>query len=217
MNNRIDKDKETFATWNKIASLYEDMFMGLNIYDESYDAIVSRIPKMKASLLEVGCGPGNIAKYLLSKRPDFKLFGIDVATNMIELARKNNPTARFEVMDTRAISTLKETFDGLIAGFCLPYLSPEEAEDFIETSSDMLNEGGLIYLSFVAGTNDESGFKVGSSGDRVYFYYHESEKLKELLVKNKFTDLQWLKVQFRRNENQSEEHTIVIARKSEAS
>ena len=85
----MDKHDETFETWNKIASIYQDKFMNLDLYDGTYNYICDSITVTNAKVLEVGCGPGNITKYLLSKRPDFDIFGIDIAPNMIEFARKN--------------------------------------------------------------------------------------------------------------------------------
>lgn len=45
---------------------------------------------------------------------------------MIELAKKNNPTAYFDVMDSRHIGELTDSYDAIICGFCLPYLSDQE-------------------------------------------------------------------------------------------
>ena len=33
----MDKYQQTFETWNKIATIYQDKFMDLKLYDESYD------------------------------------------------------------------------------------------------------------------------------------------------------------------------------------
>lgn len=116
----MDQYQETFQTWNKVASLYQDKFMDLDLYNESYNIICHSITKAGASILDLGCGPGNITKYLLSKRPDFNILGIDIAPAMIELAKQHNPTARFETMDIRQIEQIKIRFDGIMAGFCLP-------------------------------------------------------------------------------------------------
>src|SRR5437016_8972835 len=107
----MDTYKETFETWNKVASLYEDKFMYLDIYNETYDVFCNSISKDNPNILEIGCGPGNITKYLLSKREDFHIDGIDIAPNMIELAKKNNPTANFSVMDSRRINELDKFYD----------------------------------------------------------------------------------------------------------
>lgn len=212
--NTMDAYQETFETWNKVAALYQDKFMHLDLYDETYDFVCDAIAKNKAAILELGCGPGNITRYLLSKRPDFNLLGLDVAPNMVELARKNNPSARFAVMDCRDISAIRETFDGVVCGFILPYFSQQDAEKLLDDVAGLLNEQGLVYISFVEGDPGDSGFQSGSSGDRCYFYYHELETLKTMLLDRAFCDLKTFHVKYRRSETQSEVHTILMARKS---
>lgn len=211
----MDRYKETFDTWNKIASIYQDKFMELELYNDTYDFICSSIDEPKAKLLEIGCGPGNITKYLLSKRPDFDIFGIDIAPNMIELARKNNPTAHFAIMDCRQIGSLDSEYDGIICGFCLPYLSQIESHKLISSSYNLLNENGLIYLSFVEGNPDKSEFKTGSGG-RVYFYYHTLGDIKSQLSNSKFVEIKTFKVKYEISETEFDIHTILTAKKKNA-
>lgn len=213
----MDKYKETFETWNKVASLYEDKFMDLDLYNETYDFICTSVTKKNAKLLEIGCGPGNITKYLLSKRPDFSIYGIDIAPNMIELAKKNNPTADFKVMDSRKIHELKTKFDGIVCGFCLPYLSESDSEKLVLDSYNLLTDKGLIYLSFMEGDPGKSGFQVaGNSGNRSYFYYHELDKLKTRLIDSGFEELKVFKEEYKKNASEKEIHTILTAQKKAA-
>jgi 2-polyprenyl-3-methyl-5-hydroxy-6-metoxy-1,4-benzoquinol methylase len=204
---------ETFETWNKVASLYQDKFMELDLYNSTYDFICSSLEKSNSKILEIGCGPGNISKYLLSKRPDFDIFGVDIAPNMIELAQKNNPNASFAIMDSRNIDEIKTKFDGIICGFCLPYLSNEDSQKLVVDCSNLLNENGLIYISFVEGDPKKSGFQIGSSGDRCYFYFHSLENLKTLLIENEFDDLKIFKVEYKKSDNEIDIHTILTAKK----
>ena len=208
----MDKYEETFNTWNKVAAVYQDKFMDLEIYNDSYNFICNLIEKPNASLLDVGCGPGNITKYLLSERPDFDILGIDVAPNMIQLAKKNNPTANFALFDSRNINRLENKYDGIIVGFCLPYLSATETREFISNAFNILNKNGILYLSFVEGNPQKSGFKVGSGG-RVYFHYHKLKDLKILLTNTKFDLIKTFKVKYKTSENDCEIHTILTARK----
>lgn len=209
----MDRYTETFKTWDKVASLYQDKFMELDVYNETYDFICNSITKDKAKILEIGCGPGNITKYILSRRPDFDLFGIDIAPNMIELAKINNPTASFAVMDCREIDNIKTKFDAIVCGFCLPYLSQNDSQKLITDCYNLLNENGLIYLSFVEGDTKKSDFQISSSGDRTYFYFHNLENLKTKFIDNKFEDFKIFKVEFKKSENEIEIHTILIAKK----
>ncbi|HSN61047.1 MAG TPA: class I SAM-dependent methyltransferase [Ferruginibacter sp.] len=187
--------------------------MNLDLYNETYDFICNSILKKNAKLLEIGCGPGNITKYLLTKRPDFKIQGIDIAPNMIALAKKNNPLASFCVMDIRHIDKLQTKFDGIIGGFCLPYLSASESLKLITDSCDLLIDNGLLYISFVEGDPKMSGFQVGSSGDRSYFNYHTLENLNRLLINNGFDQPELFKVNYPQADNKKIFHTILVTRK----
>lgn len=211
----MDKYEETFETWNKIAQLYQDKFMHLEMYNETYDVICHSITVQNPHILEIGCGPGNITKYLLSKRPDFNIYGIDIATNMIELAKANNPTANFDVMDCRNIDELNATYDAIIGGFCLPYLSETESIKLFSDSYKLLSGQGLLYMSFVEGDPKDSGFKTGSNGNRAYFYYHHLDYLQQQLIKLGFEKAQVYKVDYLKNaEGHADVHTILITRKN---
>jgi len=210
----MDRYKETFETWNKVASLYQDKFMDLDLYNDTYDFICSSLHKPNSKVLEIGCGPGNITKYILSKRPDLDIYGIDIATNMIELARSNNPKASFAIMDSREISKIEIKYDGIICGFCLPYLSDEDSIKLIFDAKNLLNDNGLIYLSFVEGDSNKSGFQTGGSGDRSYFYYHTLDRLQAQLIGNSFQDLKTFKVEYKKNETEIDIHTILTAKKT---
>lgn len=210
----MDPYKETSETWNKVAALYQKKFMDLDLYDTTYDFVCNSLLKSNAKILEIGCGPGNITKYLLNKRPDFDIFGIDIAPNMIQLAQKNNPSARFATMDCRQIDTLNPEYDGIICGFCLPYLSPVDSKKLISDCYSLLNEDGLIYISFVEGDPEKSDFQVSSSGDRVYFHFYNLDQLKNQLFVHGFKDICQFQVEYTKTENNQEIHAVLIGRKS---
>lgn len=209
----MNHHQETLETWNKVATLYQEKFMDLDLYNESYDFFCNAINVDKAEILEIGCGPGNISKYILSKRPDFALLGIDYAPNMVKLAQKNIPNASFRVMDCKDIRSIDKKFDGIVCGFCLPYLSPEECAQFIDDANSLLKQNGILYLSFVEGNPEQSGYKTGSSGDRTYFYYHQREFLKQKLRQSGIEEMKTFFVDYKQDKKDPEVHTIMIAQK----
>ena len=210
----MDQNKETFETWNKVADLYQEKFMYLDLYSNSYDILCNKLTKENAKILEVGCGPGNITKYLLSKRPDLLIEGIDYAPNMIELAKINNPTANFKVMDCRQIDQIMTKFDGIACGFCIPYLSQTECSKLIADCYHLLTDDGIIYLSFVEGDDINSGYLTGSTGDRTYFYYYNFDNIKTMLEENNYFIFDSSKVHYKKNDGTVEENTILIAQKN---
>lgn len=209
----MDPYTETFNTWNKVAELYQEKFMDLDLYNGTYNAFCTLLEKRNAAVLEIGCGPGNITRHLLSNRPDFSLLGIDIAPNMIALAKKNNPAAQFEVMDSRNIGQLDRLFDGIVCGFCLPYLSETDARHLIKDCRDLLSTTGLFYLSFVEGDNTLSGYQTGSSGDRTYFYYHSLGHLKSMLGEHDFKIMHLAHIHYPKKDGTTEVHTVLIAKK----
>lgn len=209
----MEHHRETFETWNNIAQLYEEKFMDLPLYNHTYDLFCDLLPPHQAKVLEVGCGPGNITRYLLLKKPGLNILGTDIAPNMLAIARKHNPTADFVELDCRNITTLQAGYDGIVSGFCLPYLSPEEALSFIGNSAALLNEGGVLYVSFVEGTPEMSGFKTGSGGNRTYFYYHEKKALYDAMESNRLQLIQAFEVPYPGKDGNTDTHTVMVVKK----
>ena len=204
----MDRYKETFETWNKVASLYRDRFMDLDLYNGTYDLVCGAVTKPGAAILDIGCGPGNISRYLLTKRPDFRIHGIDVAPNMVALARENNPAARFDVMDCREIDRLESRYDGIVCGFCLPYLSPSDCRKLFSDAYGLLHENGLLYLSFVEGDPERSGYVAGSTCDRSYFYYHDADTLQKELTGSGFGAPETYTAAYKKSAEETDYHTI---------
>ena len=123
---QMDKSQNAVEIFDKRALDYQNKFMDVGLYHDSFDLFCNTIEKENAAILEIACGPGNISRYLLAMRPGFQLLGIDLSANMIALAKTNNPTAEFVILDAREITKLnkqkmKNLFKNtllLLATFC---------------------------------------------------------------------------------------------------
>ncbi|HEV7230500.1 MAG TPA: class I SAM-dependent methyltransferase [Bacteroidia bacterium] len=174
--------------FNKYALDYQRRFMDFDLYNDTFDLFCESISRHPADVLELGCGPGNITRYLLSKRPDLKILATDLASNMLDLGRINNPHAEFQEMDCRNMSKLAVKYDGIMCGFCLPYLSKEEAVKLISDASLLLHSGGILYLSTMEDDYSKSGLKGSSAcaDDKAYIHYHQADYLSAALEANGF-------------------------------
>lgn len=210
----MDKYQQTAQTWNGLAKIYEEKFMYLDLYNESYELFCKAVGKEDASILEVGSGPGNICHYMLQQQPGWKWLGTDVAPAMVELANKNNPTAVFETRDVRSIGTINRSFNGIVSGFCLPFMSREDAAQFFKDCYQLLEPGGILYLSFMRGPYEDSLYKTGSTGQQTFFHYHPLDKIEEQVQAAGLQVKQVMFVNYQRSEKAGEEHTILIAAKS---
>ena len=210
-----DKNQIAVELFNKAAEGYAEKFMDQSLYQDSFDRFCKALPAPDSRILDIACGPGNISKYLLDKLPKLQLLGIDLAPRMIELAKKHNPKAEFLVWDSRKIGALGRKFEGIMCGFCLPYLNKEEALDMLEQAAEILSSKGILYLSTMEGKYEDSGWEGPSSGEgpQIFMHYHEGSYLIPALKNLGFEILFQHRQDFDKHAHKKFTDLILIARK----
>lgn len=168
--------------FNKHAHTYSEKFMDVSHYAEMLDNFCSLLPA-NGAVLDVACGPGNIARYMHDKLPYVSITGIDLAPDMLAIATTIVPAATFMLMDCRDISALTQTYDGIVCAFLLPYLSKAEALALVQSITDKLNSKGTLYISFMEGANADSRHTTNSAGDTVFLNYHEVAYITDVLTR----------------------------------
>ena len=222
MNNKElydDRIAETIKTYDVSAQKYQDKFMAMDLYNDTYDLFCSLMEKNNATILDIATGPGNVVKYLNYRRPDLRISGIDLSPKMIELAKQNNPQADFTVMDCREIHTISKKYDGILCAFCLPYLSKEESGKLIFDASQLLEPCGLLYISTMEGDYEKSGYETTSfsDGNRVYIYYHQADFISDALRELGFDILELQRKQYPESDGSFLNDLVFIARKKDYS
>lgn len=182
----MDHSEFAASIFDKYAESYEQRFMDVSMYAESFDFFCEHLDKPQASVLEIACGPGNVTKCLLDKRADLHILGTDLAPKMLEIAQKNNPSAEFQLMDARKIKSLNRKFDAIVVGFCFPYLSKEEVAQLIADAAHVLQDNGLLYISTMEDDYEKSGLVKGSQGDEIMMHFYTEEILTQVLHENHF-------------------------------
>jgi ubiquinone/menaquinone biosynthesis C-methylase UbiE len=209
----MDPYDVTINTWDKLSQAYQDQFMDMNLYDDTYDILCENLP-YAANLIEVGCGPGNITRYLLGNRPDLQILGTDVSPQMVSAAIKNNPGAEFRVMDARELHLTNRLFDAVVCGFCIPYLAESDYSKFIYDCRDILNPGGMLYFSAIEGNYSDSGYEQSNDGQyTTYVYYYDEQHL--LAELQGFRIIKIIRKNFEKGDGSPSVHIIIIAKKQE--
>ncbi len=215
MNEETDKNVEAVKLFDKYASAYNEKFTQLDLYNDSYNLFCELVEKPNAKILEIGCGPGNITKYLLTQRPDFKIDATDLSPNMIELAKQNVLQASFHILDCRKILQLTGKYDGIVCGFVLPYLSIGECEKLVQDCAHLLMASGIFYISFIEGNSENSGYEYGSNGkDKIFVNYYQSDYLIKKLAENNLHTSQVIEKNYLKSNGITEIHKIILARKN---
>ncbi len=184
----MDRFEFSVKRFNDFASEFAERFMNIDAYQVHFDKFCELIKTGKPNLLELGCGPGNVTKYLKQRFQDSEIVAIDLAPRMIDVARSHLSGVDFRVMDVRDIMALDLHFDAIMCSFCLPFLSKEDTQKLISDCSEKLVKDGVLYLSTMEGDESKAGFEPTCfSGDsKVYFNYHQHHELEKALLDNGF-------------------------------
>lgn len=97
------------------------------IYLPAWKRIVGRLEELKArQVLDLGCGPGEFAAFLMPRRPDLGYTGIDASAAAVERARARCPLGNFEQADAQTSDLLRDPrFDVVICTEMLEHIEDD--------------------------------------------------------------------------------------------
>lgn len=174
----MDKTETTIHSYNANAKAYAGKFMEYAPYVVQVNEF-AKLLDPDAEVLDVGCGPGNVAKQLLTAKT-LKITGIDLSDEMVRLAAANVPTGKFLCQDIRQAEFLSRQFDAVILSFSIVHLNDAEAYALLRKAGSWLKDKGVLYLSFMAGK--KAGFEQTSfSQDPIYFNYYSRDEVERFL------------------------------------
>lgn len=160
--------EQTGSNYNEIAHNFEQkrsLTIGTDYADKFLQLLLPRFSRPEScTILDTGCGTGvPVTKRLAMSGA--KVIGLDIATKMIERAKRNVPEATFIFGDVVTIR-FESGFDGVFAWDSLFHLPLDRQEEVIRKITGWLNTDGLFL--FTAGGS--SGELVSEMFD-VPFYY----------------------------------------------
>lgn len=208
----MDKKIEAFNTH---ADAYKERLMDYDRYYDTFHVFCDLLPSKKCSILELGCGPGNVTRFLMQTLPELQILATDIAPNMLEIAKKYNPNTTFKQMDCRDLLSLNRMFDAIVAAFVMPFLTNDECESLIKDAGKCLPKGGMFYFSTMEDESERNGFeKTSFSGaDMVYFNYHQERHLANALQNNEFELLHTYRKDYVEMDGSITIDMVMIARK----
>jgi ubiquinone/menaquinone biosynthesis C-methylase UbiE len=110
---------------------------------------------------DIGCGPGHVTAHL--HELDVEAFGIDLSPGMIDVARRDHPSLRFEVGSMTDLDLPAASVTGLLAWQSLIHIPDDEVPTVLGHFHRALRPRGSLQLLFHVG--DESVLKTQGYGD----------------------------------------------------
>jgi tRNA (cmo5U34)-methyltransferase len=130
-------------------------------YPKMVESLVLAIPFAASApirVLDLGCGTGTIAKQVLERFPNAQVTCLDLAANMIAMARQklaNYPRVSYVQEDFTEMDG-SETYDVVVSSLALHHLAADvEKRQFFRRIYLSLRPGGIFYnADVVLGTSD---------------------------------------------------------------
>ena len=100
-------------------------------------------------ICDLGCGPGQVARYLSSKGAD--VFGIDLSSGMVEQALRLNPGIDFRQGDMMSLEDEPESWGGIAAFYSIIHVPRVAVTDAFRELRRVMRPGGVMLVAFHVG------------------------------------------------------------------
>ncbi|MHA1458103.1 MAG: class I SAM-dependent methyltransferase [Promethearchaeota archaeon] len=185
--------------WNNVAEKYNNSNYGK--LNPAIDLFCKLLPE-RSSILDLGSGTGlPFAKLFLKKGYDY--LGLDISSQMIKIARKNVPLAKFKEMSMTDLDYDKK-FDGVFSHYSMILLNPQLFKGVAKRIAKSLKRNGLFYLSLnepmMKNADLDEDVICEIMGETMYSRAYTEEEILDV-----FTPLGLKKLQIYRETQNSEE------------
>lgn len=133
-------------------------------YAEKVDGLIEASPYLRSSLTlfaelvrdagggpvaDVGCGPGHVTRHLADLGVD--AFGVDLAPEMVALARRDHPDLRFEVGTMTDLDLADGSVAGVLAFWSVIHVPDEAVPQAFAEFRRVVRPGGPVLVGFHVG------------------------------------------------------------------
>ncbi len=176
MDSRV---QATITSYNRIAPEYDRQNRRYFLWREEYDLLKKRIQDKQ--VLEIGCGGGRDARVFLKDK--FEYLGIDASKGLLKVARKNNPSGTFRLMDLFDLRFPKQSYGAIWSMATLLHVPKYRLPKVLRSIHALLKPNGFFVVSIKQKRNlDQAVIHQDRYGgvDRFFAFYSNAEFLKVL-------------------------------------
>lgn len=142
----------TQASYDQVAIEYAEKFkdeMDDKPFDrDCLDRLVREVEDL-GPICDMGCGPGQIARYL--HRQGVDTLGVDLSARMIAEAQRLNPEVHFHQGNMLGLPDESNSWGGIAAFYCIIHISREQIVDALREMKRVLKPGGVLLITFHIG------------------------------------------------------------------
>ena len=142
----------TQTSYDVVAAEYAEKFkdeMDNKPFDRDCLDRLAREAGNLGPICDLGCGPGQIARYL--HRQGVDTLGVDLSPRMVAEAQRLNPEIHFHQGDMLALPDADNSWGGIAAFYCIIHIPRERVVDALLEMKRVLKPGGVLLITFHIG------------------------------------------------------------------
>jgi SAM-dependent methyltransferase len=139
----------------------------------------------KGIVADLGCGPGQIAKYLHDAGAN--VVGIDLSPEMIRVARSLTPGVEFKVSDMTSLDFGDASLAGAVSFYSIVHFEPSQLEHVFSECARAIQPGGLFLVAFHIGDDVKHVDDLWGVNVSLDFRFHDPSYVKSALTTSGFT------------------------------
>jgi SAM-dependent methyltransferase len=148
-------DPNLQAGYDKVAQHYATEYFNElehKAFDcELLDRLAERF-KGKGSVCEMGCGPGQVSRYLKDRGVDVR--GVDLSPEMVNVAGRLNPDIPFAQGDMLALNFADDSVAAFVLFYSIIHITREDVTRAFQEMRRVLIPGGSVFVAFHRGDGD---------------------------------------------------------------
>ncbi|MBQ0828823.1 class I SAM-dependent DNA methyltransferase [Streptomyces tagetis] len=142
----------TRTFYDAIAEDYADRFRDVHVAQPVDRAMLAAYAQMVGpggQVADLGCGPGRVTAHLASL--GLSVFGLDLSSSMLAIARRENPGLRFEQGSMLELDLPDGALAGAVSWYSSIHTPWERLPDLFREFRRVLAPGGHLLLAFQSG------------------------------------------------------------------
>lgn len=144
-------------TYDRVAEEY-DLAFGHDLdrlaFDRRFLDDFGAVVRGTATVIDVGCGPGQVAAYLTAG--GVAAVGADIAPRMLEIARRRRNVPGMAA-DFRRLPVREGSCAGIVAIYALPFIRREELVPVLGELRRVIRSGGVLAVAIHLGRGEVHG------------------------------------------------------------
>src|SRR6266498_2526245 len=174
---------DTQASYDHVSVKYAEKYKDEMDYKPFDRDCLDRLAREVGDLgpvCDMGCGPGQIARYL--HRCGVDTLGVDLSPRMIAEAQRLNPNIPFHQGDMLALPDADNSWGGIAAFYCIIHIPREKIVAALGEMKRVLKPGGVLLITFHIGDEIKHLNDWWEKPVNLDFAFYQPEEMEKWLI-----------------------------------